>query len=140
MKNSNNYLKPPVFSCKNYLENNLPTISEWQLSVWNANEKPKQMMAPIKNALKINFSCNWISKDGRVRKYMATPMNITQPRRCVQMLPVSVWILKMDLKQALKDGKGGLCPLCRKSLSCNQDGRCLKWHTFHEATNENLIY
>lgn len=45
------------------------------------------------------------------------------PRRCVQMLPVSVCILKMLLKQALKEGMGGRCPCNRKSLSFSQSGR-----------------
>lgn len=43
------------------------------------------------------------------------------------MLPVSVWMRKMDLKQALKDGSGGRWPLWRKSLSWSQAGRFLKY-------------
>lgn len=35
------------------------------------------------------------------------------PSKCVQMLPVSVCIRKMLLKQARKDGMGGRCP-CRR--------------------------
>lgn len=35
------------------------------------------------------------------------------PSKCVQMLPVSVCIRKMLLKQARKDGMGGLWP-CRR--------------------------
>lgn len=30
------------------------------------------------------------------------------PRRCVQIFPVSVWILNIDLKQAANEGSGGL--------------------------------
>lgn len=38
------------------------------------------------------------------------------------MLPVSVCILKMLLKQARKEGIGGRCPWRRKSLSLSQSG------------------
>lgn len=44
------------------------------------------------------------------------------PSRCVQMFPVSVWILKMLLKQARNEGIGGLWPWSRKSLSFSQSG------------------
>lgn len=63
-----------------YFENNFPTNSEWQLNVWNAKENPKQTIAPMKNELNISFSCNWISPEGRVKKYVATPMNATHPK------------------------------------------------------------
>lgn len=49
------------------------------------------------------------------------------------MLAVSVWILKMLLKQALKLGSGGLCPKMRKSLSWSQAGRFRKWQTDQPA-------
>ncbi len=62
-----------------YLLNNLPTRSEWQYIVWKRKEKPMQRIAPAKKAEKTAFSCHWISIDGRVKKYTATPMNAMHP-------------------------------------------------------------
>lgn len=81
------------------------------------------MIAPRKNAPKTNFSCILISILGRDKKYTATAIKEMLPIRCVQILPVSVWIRNMDLKQALTDGSGGLWPFRRKSLSRSQCGR-----------------
>lgn len=71
---------PRIADVQTYLENSLPTVSEWQHSVWNTKEKPRQMIAPRKKAPKTIFSCNCISIDGLVRKYVATPINATQPK------------------------------------------------------------
>lgn len=122
-----NYYEVSIFinSVSTYFENSLPISTEWQLSVWKANEKPRQMMAPAKKAPNIIFSCICISTDGRDKKYSATPMNATQPSKCVQILPVSVCTRNIDLKQALNEGSGGRWPRCRKSLSCNHLGKFL---------------
>lgn len=118
-----------------YFEKSLPTVSEWQHSVWKTNEHPRQIIAPKKNAPKTIFSCICISIDGRVKKYVATPMNATQPSKWVHMLPVSVWIRNTDLKQARNEGNGGRWFECRKLLSCSHLGKWRKWHTFHEASH-----
>ena len=39
------------------------------------------------------------------------------PNKCVQIFPVSVWILNIDLKHAQTEFSGGRCPLSKKSLS-----------------------
>lgn len=59
---------------------------------------------------------------------------IRNSERGYQMFPVSVWSLKIDLKHAPKVARGGRCPLCKKSLSWSQLGRCLKWTTFQLAS------
>jgi len=38
-------------------------------------------MAPTKKAENTNFSCHWISKDGRLLKYNATAVNAIQPKK-----------------------------------------------------------
>ena len=48
--------------------------------------------------------------------------NPVSPIKCVQMLPVSEWRPKMDLKHSLKELSSGLCPNWRYSLSCIQSG------------------
>ena len=48
------------------------------------------------------------------------------------MFPVSVWILMIDLKHSIV-GRGGRCPKCKKSLSCNHWGKWEKWITFHDC-------
>jgi hypothetical protein len=48
---------------------------------FRVNEKPRQRIAPIKKALKIIFSSQLTSHDGRTRKYAAAPMNIMQPSK-----------------------------------------------------------
>lgn len=65
--------------CQTYLLKSLPTHSEWQCTVWKAKDMPRHKMAPRKNAANTSFSCNWISMEGLVRKYVATPMNATHP-------------------------------------------------------------
>lgn len=53
----------------------------------------------------IHRMCNKI----KLKKLATAGLNDSHlPRRCVQMFPVSVWILKIDLKQAANEGSGGL--------------------------------
>lgn len=85
-----------------YLENSLPTVSEWQHIVWNTNEQPKQMIAPRKKAPKTSFSCNCTSIEGRVKKYVASPMNATHPRRCVHILPAEHVDFRICRRKGLK--------------------------------------
>ena len=66
-----------------YLLNSFPTTSEWHETVWKVKEKPRQRIAPMKNALKIIFSSQLTSHDGRNRKYAAVPMNMMQPSKWV---------------------------------------------------------
>jgi hypothetical protein len=129
--------------------------------VWKANENPKHIIAPKKKAKKIIFSSRLTSHLGLNRKYIAAPMNMIHPNKCVlqlhyllycklcvhsvkqramnyllityQMFPVSVCSRKIDLKQAVNDSSGGRCPLCKKSLSCSHFGKLEKCTTFHEA-------
>lgn len=61
------------------------------------------------------------------------------PSRCVQMFPVSVWILKMLLKQARNEGMGGLWPWSRKSLSFSQSGSTSWGMTRHRPSHTSLV-
>lgn len=61
------------------------------------------------------------------------------PSRCVQMFPVSVWILKMLLKQARNEGMGGLWPWSRKSLSFSQSGSTSWGMTRHRPSHIWLV-
>ena len=65
-------------------------------------------------------------------------MNIRAPNPWVHMFPVSVCKRKIDLKHSQKEGRGGLCPLRRYSLSWSHLGSALKWHTFH-ASEHSLM-
>ena len=47
------------------------------------------------------------------------------------MFTVSVWILKMELKQALNEFNWGRCPHNKKSLSFSQPGKFWICTTFH---------
>lgn len=49
------------------------------------------------------------------------------------MFPVSVWILKIDLKQTRNELVGGRWPVWRKSLSWSQSGRERWWTTLQPA-------
>lgn len=53
---------------------------------------------------------HWGQAHLQAEGYQPSPQS---PSKCVQMLPVSVCIRKMLLKQARKDGMGGLWP-CRR--------------------------
>ena len=60
-------------------ENNFPTHSLWQWTVWKANDIPRQIIAPAKKVPNTNFSSNWISIGGCVRKNIAIPIKATHP-------------------------------------------------------------
>jgi len=49
------------------------------------------------------------------------------PSRWVQMLPVSVWTRKIDLKHAQNEFNCGRCPLVRNSLSLSHFGKWWWW-------------
>lgn len=49
------------------------------------------------------------------------------PIRCVQMLPVSEWILNIDLKHSKTEFSWGLWCLCKNSLSLRYDGKASWW-------------
>ena len=57
------------------------------------------------------------------------------PNKWVHILPVSVCILNIDLKQTRKEWVGGLWWLWRKSLSCSQSGREWWCTTLHPAAH-----
>jgi len=57
----------------------LPTVSEWQWTVWNTNEKPMQVIAPIKYIMKTNLSWNDNSSSGLDAKYKVITKNAIHP-------------------------------------------------------------
>lgn len=69
-------------------------------------------MAPRKNIPITTFSWTGATNDMLGLNMYIRPKQRKNkhPSRCVQMFPVSVWILKMLLKQARNEGMGGLWP------------------------------
>jgi hypothetical protein len=81
--------------------------------VWKSQEKLRQSTAPKKNIPKTTFSCRGAMKYILNLSIVKIPKkrNSTKPSRWVQILPVSVWMLQKILKQARKEGIGGLWPV-----------------------------
>ena len=59
------------------------------------------------------------------------------PNKCVHIFPVSVWMRKMELKQARNELSGGRCPRIRYSLSLSHLGREL-WCTTVQPASHTL--
>lgn len=64
-----------------------------------------------------------------------TGQKVYWPKRWVQIFPVSVWIRKIDLKQAMKEFVGVRWPRNRKSLSFSQSGNVWWCTTFQPAAH-----
>lgn len=64
--------------------NNFPTGSEWQLTVWNMEDIPKQIMALAKKVAKTTFSFQGIRSEGLDKKYAAIPTKRRHPIKSIK--------------------------------------------------------